>query len=71
LINSREMANLAREAAIQVIGKDRVARLHRANMGGEDFSYYREHVKGCYVRYRALEDGYIGYPAPFEPLRHR
>ena len=63
LINSPEMVMLAREAAIQVVGKDKVTRLHTANMGGEDFSYYMEHVKGCYVRYGALGEDHIGYPA--------
>ena len=63
LINSLEMVQIAREAAINVVGKDNVTRLHTANMGGEDFSYYMEHVKGCYVRYGALGPGHIGYPA--------
>ncbi len=63
LINTNNMASLAREAAVSVVGKERVKELHTANMGGEDFSYYMEHVDGCYVRYGALGPGHTGYPA--------
>jgi hippurate hydrolase len=63
LINNKNMVSLARKAAARVVGQERVRRLHTANMGGEDFSYYMEHVPGCYVRYGALGEGHIGYPA--------
>jgi hippurate hydrolase len=63
LINTKKMAGLAREAAVDVVGKEKVTGLHTANMGGEDFSYYMEHVDGCYVRYGALGPGQTGYPA--------
>lgn len=63
LINSREMADLAREAGIAVVGKAHVIPLRTANMGGEDFSYYLEHVPGAYVRFGAQVPGREGYPA--------
>jgi len=63
LINTDEMASLAREAATRVVGKENVAKLHTANMGAEDFSYYLEQARGCYVRYGALGPGHTGYPA--------
>jgi amidohydrolase len=39
VINTPEMAALAREAAIAVVGEDAVTTLRSANMGGEDFAY--------------------------------
>ena len=50
VINTREMAELARRAASDVVGPDRAVPLETANMGGEDFANYLEHVRGCYVR---------------------
>lgn len=63
LINSDVMTTLARHAALQTVSKDRVGKLLTANMGGEDFSYYLDHVAGCYVRYGAQIPGREGYPA--------
>lgn len=62
VINSPEMASLAREAAIHVVGPDRVYPLHTSNMGGEDFAYYLDHVKGCYIRFGGKIEGREGYP---------
>ncbi|MBW1881873.1 MAG: amidohydrolase, partial [Deltaproteobacteria bacterium] len=39
VINTPEMANLARNAVIAVVGEEAVTTLRSANMGGEDFSY--------------------------------
>ncbi len=63
LVNTRKMAELAREAAIEVVGRENVARLRIANMGGEDFAYYMEEVPGCYVRFGAQVPGRQGFPA--------
>lgn len=63
VINSEEMAALAREAAGEVVGPQNVLRLSTANMGGEDFSYYLEQVPGCYVRFGGQIPGREGYPA--------
>ena len=63
LVNTPEMVHLAREAAAEVIGEEHVTELRTANMGGEDFSYYLEHVPGCYVRYGAQAEGRESYPA--------
>ena len=57
LRNSREMAQLAREAAARVVEENCVPTLLTANMGGEDFSQYLEHVPGCYVRFGAQIPG--------------
>ena len=63
LVNSREMATLAREAAVEAVGETAVLPLHTANMGAEDFSYYLEHIPGAYVRFGAQVPGREGFPA--------
>jgi hippurate hydrolase len=57
------MTSLARKAALQTVSEDKVVKLITANMGGEDFSYYMDHVPGCYVRYGGQIPGREGYPA--------
>lgn len=63
LINSKEMTDLAHRAAVNTVGEAKVMELITANMGGEDFSYYLDHIPGCYVRYGAQIPGKEGYPA--------
>lgn len=63
VINTPEMAALAREAAVAVVGEKAVTTLRSANMGGEDFAYYLEKVPGCYVRFGAQVPGREGFPA--------
>ena len=63
VINSHEMAELARQAAAAAIGESHVGQLATANMGGEDFSYYLQHVPGCYVRIGGQVPGHEGFPA--------
>jgi hippurate hydrolase len=63
VINTTDMANVARAAAVQVVGEERVQPLHTANMGGEDFAWYLEHVAGAYVRFGGRVDGREGFPA--------
>ncbi len=63
LINSGEMAELARDAARLVVPEESIVPLRTANMGGEDFAYYLEQVPGAYVRLGALVPGREGYPA--------
>jgi len=63
LHNSADMTALAAEAASAVVGPERVAELRTANMGGEDFAYYLEHVKGCYIRFGSQVPGRESFPA--------
>lgn len=63
LYNTEEMSNLSREAAEKVIDKKEIKKLHTANMGGEDFSYYLKHVLGSYVRFGGQVKGRESYPA--------
>jgi hippurate hydrolase len=53
----------AHAAAAAVVGPDRVVPLKTANMGGEDFADYLEHVPGCYIRFGAQVPGRESFPA--------
>jgi hippurate hydrolase len=57
VVNSPEMLELAREAALETVPEERVTRLPQANMGGEDFGYYLQTVPGCYIRFGARQAG--------------
>jgi hippurate hydrolase len=63
LCNEPGPTALARRAAAEVVGAEHVGVLHTANMGGEDFAYYLEHVPGCYIRYGAQVPGRESFPA--------
>jgi hippurate hydrolase len=63
LINTPEIIDVARQAARKVVGEAKLVPLYTANMGGEDFAYYLDHVAGCYVRLGAQVPGREGYPA--------
>ncbi len=63
VVNTPEMAELARSAAVKVVGPERVVALHTANMGGEDFSYYLDKVPGCYIRFGGQVPDRKGFPA--------
>jgi amidohydrolase len=63
LINKPPGTQIARAAATEAVGADQVKQLTIANMGGEDFSYYLEHVPGCYVRFGSEMAGRDNYPA--------
>lgn len=54
---------LARRAAAQVVGEDRVTVLRTANMGGEDFAFYMQKVPGCYIRFGSQVSGRESFPA--------
>ena len=49
VVNEPRMTALARRAAIDTVGKDRVVELDRPSMGGEDFSEYLHRAPGCFV----------------------
>ena len=63
VVNRSNLTALAREAAAMVVGGDNVRQLETANMGGEDFGYYLQHVPGCYVRIGTATDGVDHFPA--------
>ncbi len=63
LVNTPEMARLARSAAVAAVGEANVLPLKTANMGAEDFSCYLEKVPGAYVRFGGQVLGKEGFPA--------
>ncbi|WP_372369444.1 M20 family metallopeptidase [Candidatus Uabimicrobium sp. HlEnr_7] len=63
LINEKNMADLSQEAARTVVENEQIKGLYTANMGGEDFSYYLEHVPGSYVRFGSQIKGRENFPA--------
>lgn len=63
VINSDDMIQLARRAAILTVGEENTVQMRAANMGGEDFGFYLQQVPGCYVRFGSVVPGKEGYPA--------
>lgn len=63
VINTSEMSHVAKEAALKVVGEEQVLPLRTANMGGEDFSYFLDQVRGAYIRFGAQLQGREGFPA--------
>lgn len=50
VINDADMAALAAEAAVEVLGEEKViTQVPAPNMGGEDFAYYLEKVPGAFM----------------------
>ena len=63
VINTPAMTQVAREAASEVVEDAAIVNLRAANMGGEDFAHYLQHVSGCYVRFGSQAEGREGFPA--------
>jgi hippurate hydrolase len=63
LLNPPLATRIAREAAGDAVEAGNVRQLEVANMGGEDFSYYMQHVPGCYIRIGSQVPGKEGFPA--------
>ena len=63
LVNSSEMATLARQAARDALGAQSVVELHTANMGGEDFAEFLQTVPGSYIRIGGQVAGLENQPA--------
>ncbi len=61
--NRKEYTAIARQAAAGVVGESGIVQMVTANMGGEDFGYYLQHVPGCYVRFGTAREGVEQYPA--------
>ncbi len=63
VVNGPLGAKLARQAAVTVVGEERVVPLATTNMGGEDFARYLERVNGCYIRFGSGVPGREQHPA--------
>lgn len=63
VINTPGATELARHAAVEVVGEDQVRTHWRVTMGGEDFAYFLQEIPGCYIRIGAEPAGDKGFPA--------
>jgi len=57
VINSKAATRIARQAALEIVGKEGVIPYPIPSLGGEDFSFYLEKVPGCFVRFGARKRG--------------
>lgn len=53
VVNSAIATQIARNAAIKVVGSEGVISQGRPSLGSEDFSFYQQHLEGCLVRFGA------------------
>jgi len=53
VINEPVATAIAREAAAEIVGSDRVVAAEFPSMGSEDFSFYLQQKPGCFVRFGA------------------
>lgn len=66
VINAERETDIARRAAIQVVGAESIVEQEYPSMGAEDFSFYLEKIPGCYVRIgtRGTDDEYVPLHSP-------
>lgn len=57
VVNDPAAAAWAREGALSVLGERGVVPMTSANMGGEDFAFYLERMRGCFLRIGARPPG--------------
>lgn len=60
VINSPAAAEIARAAAYDVTGVDKVISQGYPSLGGEDFSFYQSVTEGCLVRFGAMPEERVG-----------
>lgn len=53
VINDCDGAGIARQAALQVVSSENVISQGPSSLGGEDFAFYLQKIKGCLVRFGA------------------
>jgi amidohydrolase len=61
-VNDPDMADYVASIARQTVGAERYVPVGRPSMGGEDFAYYLEKVRGCFFLIGVQPDGRDGYP---------
>ncbi len=66
VINSPAETDIARRAAVEVVGEKGVMAMEYPSMGSEDFAFYLQKLPGCYVRFgaRKQEEEYIPLHSP-------
>jgi hippurate hydrolase len=57
VVNTVRETEIARQAALKVVGQSGLAVMEHPSMGGEDFAYYLLQIPGCYVRFGACAPG--------------
>jgi hippurate hydrolase len=57
VINDKASAAIAKQAAVQVAGGINVVSQQYPSLGGEDFSFYQQHVPGSMIRFGAEKIG--------------
>lgn len=57
VINEASATEIARQAAVDVLGADKVYSQRRPSLGGEDFAFYLNKIPGCLVRFGAKPEG--------------
>jgi hippurate hydrolase len=68
VINSAYSTQIARQAALEVVGVDQVVSQGRPSLGAEDFAFYQQKVDGCLVRFGAnsLSDNSPAHSSSFD-----
>ncbi|ADE14522.1 amidohydrolase [Nitrosococcus halophilus Nc 4] len=62
VINTDREAEIARQAALKVVGEKGLIPIEYPSMGSEDFSFYLREAPGCYVRIGACREGWKNIP---------
>jgi hippurate hydrolase len=61
VINAPHTTEIARSAAERITTVKEILSQGAPSLGGEDFSFYQQHIPGCLVRFGALSPGeYVG-----------
>jgi amidohydrolase len=62
VVNTAREADIAKQAALNVVGQQGLVPIDHPSMGAEDFAYYLERIPGCYVRFGARREGWENIP---------
>ncbi|MEF3074764.1 M20 family metallopeptidase [Methylobacter sp. Wu1] len=62
VVNTQQEAEIARLAALKVVGQQGLVPIDNPSMGAEDFAYYLKQIPGCYVRFGARREGWENIP---------
>jgi hippurate hydrolase len=63
VINTEAETEIAKQAAINLLGKNGAVPLHRPILGGEDFAFFLQRVPGCFARFGAASPGACNVPS--------
>jgi amidohydrolase len=62
VVNTPGESDIARRAAVAIVGERGLAPMEHPSMGSEDFAYYLREIPGCYVRFGARREGWEDIP---------